>query len=40
MKNLLIYFTLPLFSLGITLMTLSPLPCEPLIEPTYKNRYV
>ena len=40
MKNILILLFLPLFSMGISLMTISPLPCEPLIEPTYKNRYV
>ena len=40
MKNLLIYLTLPLFSVGISLMICRPLPCEPLVEPTHKNRYV
>ena len=40
MRNLLIYITLPLFSVGISLMICRPLPCEPLVEPTYKNRYV
>jgi hypothetical protein len=40
MKNLLILLFLPLFSVGISLMICRPLPCEPLVEPTYKNRYV
>ena len=40
MKNVLILMFLPLFSLGISIMTLSPLPCEPIVEPLNKNRYV
>ena len=49
MKNVLILMFLPLFSvvdrtrqwsLGISVMTLSPLPCEPIVEPLNKNRYV
>jgi len=40
MKNLFILMFLPLFGVGISLMICRPLPCEPLVEPTYKNRYV
>jgi len=39
MKNLLIILLCPLFSLGISMMVVGSIPCEPLVEPTYKNRY-
>jgi len=41
MKNLLIYITLPLFGVGISLMICRPLPCEPLVNPLKEEgRYV